>query len=251
MGVPTPPIIPVANIIANAPVAVDPITGAPIFPRLLGDMGDISTASWDPIFWFHHSNVERMFCTWQQNNPKPTDASLVAPSGALGKWVAYPWVSYNDFVRTPGMRAWTAGSSSGTLADWFPLEDVELIYKYDALSYKPSVELLRSFRSHRILTVSLKKVPLPSGKLVVTIDGVVVGSQPVFRNKNPSNCANCRAKQGHVVTVNVSHVPSITALPEGDVPRGIRVGVTFVGLAGGHTKLHDFVTGATLRTHAA
>ena len=34
-----------------------------------GDMGENNTAALDPIFFFHHANIDRMFWLWQQQNP--------------------------------------------------------------------------------------------------------------------------------------------------------------------------------------
>ena len=31
----------------------------------LGDMGSVGTAAWDPIFWSHHSNIDRLWYLWQ------------------------------------------------------------------------------------------------------------------------------------------------------------------------------------------
>ncbi len=33
-----------------------------------GDMGNISAAAFDPIFWSHHSNIDRLWYVWQNQN---------------------------------------------------------------------------------------------------------------------------------------------------------------------------------------
>ena len=30
-----------------------------------GDMGSLGTAAWDPIFWSHHCNIDRLWYLWQ------------------------------------------------------------------------------------------------------------------------------------------------------------------------------------------
>ncbi|KAF3916076.1 Tyrosinase [Orbilia brochopaga] len=35
----------------------------------LGHMADISMAAFDPIFWLHHTNIDRLFAIWQEINP--------------------------------------------------------------------------------------------------------------------------------------------------------------------------------------
>jgi len=37
-------------------------------PMPAGDMGYLENSSFDPIFWFHHANVDRIFASWEGNN---------------------------------------------------------------------------------------------------------------------------------------------------------------------------------------
>ena len=39
----------------------------------------LPTAAFDPIFWLHHCNVDRIFAMWQALNPNSYGASQVAP----------------------------------------------------------------------------------------------------------------------------------------------------------------------------
>jgi tyrosinase len=47
----------------------------------LGDMGNLGTAAWDPIFWSHHCNIDRLWYLWQMrqgmNNMPPNLLSMV------------------------------------------------------------------------------------------------------------------------------------------------------------------------------
>jgi len=47
---------------------LDNVHGA-IHGRISGDMGSVSTAGYDPIFYFHHCNVDRLGAIWQGKNP--------------------------------------------------------------------------------------------------------------------------------------------------------------------------------------
>lgn len=40
-----------------------------------GDMQSVPTASYDPIFYLHHANVDRMWARWQLDHPGPLPAS--------------------------------------------------------------------------------------------------------------------------------------------------------------------------------
>jgi hypothetical protein len=46
-----------------------------------GDMGDAGTSARDPIFWTHHSNLDRLWAKWQKDNPgaipRPWELSVV------------------------------------------------------------------------------------------------------------------------------------------------------------------------------
>ena len=43
--------------------------------RVGGDMGSVPTASYDPIFYLHHANVDRLWARWQASHPDPLPAS--------------------------------------------------------------------------------------------------------------------------------------------------------------------------------
>ncbi|EPS39478.1 hypothetical protein H072_6733 [Dactylellina haptotyla CBS 200.50] len=46
-----------------------------------GTMTDLSMASYDPIFWLHHTNVDRLFALWQGINPSTYDLSGTSSFG--------------------------------------------------------------------------------------------------------------------------------------------------------------------------
>lgn len=43
--------------------------------RTGGDMGSVATAAYDPIFYLHHANVDRLWADWQASHPGPLPAS--------------------------------------------------------------------------------------------------------------------------------------------------------------------------------
>ncbi|KAK6535582.1 hypothetical protein TWF694_002037 [Orbilia ellipsospora] len=48
-----------------------------------GHMADISLAAFDPIFWLHHTNIDRLFAMWQSVNPDAYDLSGTAGFGTF------------------------------------------------------------------------------------------------------------------------------------------------------------------------
>ncbi|MEM8641222.1 MAG: tyrosinase family protein [Cyanobacteria bacterium P01_G01_bin.54] len=65
-----------------------------------GDMGENNTAGMDPIFFFHHCNVDRMFWLWQKKNGK-TDKIYIIPK-------YYGTSSSDSQGPTPGIAPGTA-----------------------------------------------------------------------------------------------------------------------------------------------
>lgn len=43
--------------------------------RTGGDMANVPTAAFDPIFYLHHANVDRLWANWQQSHPGPLPSS--------------------------------------------------------------------------------------------------------------------------------------------------------------------------------
>jgi tyrosinase len=64
-----------------------------------GDMGENNTAGLDPIFFFHHCNIDRVFWLWQKRNGFEEDLEIIAQ---------YPGTNSND------MQGPTRGIAPGT-----------------------------------------------------------------------------------------------------------------------------------------
>ena len=47
--------------------------------KTAGHMYYLATAAFDPVFWLHHTNVDRLFAMWQTINPNSYGASQTAP----------------------------------------------------------------------------------------------------------------------------------------------------------------------------
>lgn len=89
--------------------------------RVGGDMSGIMTAAFDPIFYLHHANVDRLWAVWQADHPGPlpaTEAShdlapftkLYAPEyqeGVDTASTAGMGYAYRRFcIRLPRIRLW-------------------------------------------------------------------------------------------------------------------------------------------------
>ena len=97
--------------VESGPNAADfsPIPGAN------GDMGENDTAGLDPIFFFHHAHVDRMFWLWQQRHgstdsleviseyPNTNSVDLQGPTPGIlgGSWLTLE-TPLNPFKKTDG-----------------------------------------------------------------------------------------------------------------------------------------------------
>ncbi|HEY3835842.1 MAG TPA: tyrosinase family protein [Bryobacteraceae bacterium] len=91
-------------------------------PKLPGLMSDPDTAALDPIFWLHHSNIDRLWQVWNQNpatHVDPTDPN----------WLKGP--------ANTGERKFSMPMPDGSSWDYVPADMVDLKklgYTYDDLS---------------------------------------------------------------------------------------------------------------------
>jgi tyrosinase len=67
-----------------------------------GLMSDPGIAALDPIFYLHHSNIDRMWATWNVNNANPNDPNwLNGPAAAGGREFVMPMPDGSAWVYTP------------------------------------------------------------------------------------------------------------------------------------------------------
>ncbi|UKZ79931.1 hypothetical protein TrVFT333_007694 [Trichoderma virens FT-333] len=183
----------------------DPIIGAN------GDMGDNETASFDPIFYFHHCFIDYAFWVWQKFHEKTERGSLeVIPY--------YPGTIVPDNEASPFLPPGTKLSMDTSLypfrkpdETYYSSHDVtniaELGYDYEPgsleyVSRAPLGELPEI--SSRI--VKMKRVHNISraeylGSFVIRTfvgtseeDKVEIGHEPVLSRRNIAGCANCQNK---------------------------------------------------------
>lgn len=72
----------------------------------LGHMSAVSYSSFDPVFWLHHTNVDRLFALWEAVNP----ASFLAPAVDTTGTFTIP-IGTNDTVSSP-LTPFTVGDGT-------------------------------------------------------------------------------------------------------------------------------------------
>ncbi|KJK43389.1 tyrosinase family protein [Streptomyces sp. NPDC056254] len=152
-------------------------------------MGTQEVASYDPVFWFFHCNLDRLWLSWQTRVSATTLTGFRSTLGENTDWLTAPFNALPPF---------------GTTAD----QTVETEASYDRLELLSPVEgplenLTGSidaihpftFRSASPVSVRVKgihRLDIP-GSFVVTLlaDGEPVAKRFFFQPVNPPGCANC------------------------------------------------------------
>jgi len=87
-----------------------------------GDMGRVPDASFDPLFWFHHNNVERLYYSWQRQN---SDREPPTPDAPLAPFWPRDKIADN--------RPWTNDSGTFTTQkEWFYINTLDYEFSYYA-----------------------------------------------------------------------------------------------------------------------
>src|SRR5205814_426321 len=105
----------------------DPSLGNPPKP----DMGVLSTAAQDPVFFSHHSNIDRLWDVWvRKGNQQPVASS----------WRDQKFYFYDDKTQWVSM----------TVEDTLNLEDVR--YRYDGSAVGPLATMMKTDSKETTLT---------------------------------------------------------------------------------------------------
>lgn len=65
----------------------------------IGSIADLSTSPNDPLFFLHHSNVDRWFAKWQANNPEVSYPIHEPIKGNVGQTNDYPMLPFGRPIR--------------------------------------------------------------------------------------------------------------------------------------------------------
>ncbi|MEO6719019.1 MAG: tyrosinase family protein [Ferruginibacter sp.] len=172
-----------------------------------GDMGENDTAALDPIFYFHHCNVDRVFWLWQKKNgfvdyldvieyypgTNSSDNQGSTPGIAPNTWLSLE-SPLNPFKKIVDGR-----ESAYTSLDCINIEDqLGLTYSKGSLE-----EMTKEFaeveeNDHKLLRVSrINKATMKGSFIIaafVNVDGkdICLGYKSVLSRWSVTNCANCQ-----------------------------------------------------------
>jgi hypothetical protein len=173
-----------------------------------GTMPKQEIAAFDPIFWFFHSNWERLWWEWQQIMQAATlwtfRSTIVSPSetgATLGNAVRFlrlpPFNVINPWTDTPAETTIDIAATDTSYARPHAAAD-----RPDANQpIRPAFGNFAAARRMRVqadplVSVRLKglnRLVIPgSFEAVLKADGEPVGRRSFFQPTNPNRCDNCR-----------------------------------------------------------
>jgi tyrosinase len=171
-----------------------------------GDMGENDTAGLDPIFYFHHAHIDRLFWLWQKNSGQTDSLEIIAgypgtnSSDNQGSTPGIPpntWLDL-DTPLNPFMITEEGATRAFTSRDCINIER-QLGYTYSPGSLEqPSLLEPVGGLSRRVLHVSgVNRAPIKGSFVVAayaTIDGAkyLLGLNPVLSRWAVAGCANCQ-----------------------------------------------------------
>ena len=192
-------------------------------PGANGDMGENDTAALDPIFFFHHCFVDKMFWQWQQTHNSTDALDIIAGypgTNSVDAQGPTPGVAPNSWLsldsRLDPFTLVEDGQERGyTSRDLLNIE-TQLGYTYNEERDGSAVgaDAQRNARSSKIAVISgVNRAPIRGSFLISlfrTVDGKHehLGSEAVFSRWHVKYCANC---QTHL------EVRSFVELPDDDI----------------------------------
>lgn len=194
-----------------------------------GDMGENNTAAMDPIFFFHHTNVDRMFWLWQKKNGHTDEIDIIS---------GYPGTTATDSQGpTPGvppnasldldspLHPFKKTDKNGLEVPYTSREcvniETKLNYTYsvgsfdgdDGAAEEWGEEYDERFSSKKLVVTGIDRA-LFQGSIILkayaeTMDEVYyLGHYSVLSRRNVIKCANCLTHLEVQAYFPLSNVPA-------------------------------------------
>ncbi|HEX7278303.1 MAG TPA: tyrosinase family protein [Solirubrobacterales bacterium] len=180
-----------------------------VIPGANGDMGENDTAGLDPIFYFHHCFIDRVFWLWQQRNgaieelpitdrypgTNSADSQGATPGVPLNSWLSmdtplepFAWMQEGDMREITGRDVFDIENQLGYQYGPGSLEDLE-----DA----PEQLAAANGSEPKLHVTGVDRGSIRGSFLIVAsaeVDGEtqVIGSEAVLSRWHVGGCANCQ-----------------------------------------------------------
>jgi len=218
-----------------------------------GDMGENDTAALDPIFYFHHCNIDRVFWLWQKKwrqtktleiipeypGTNSSDNQGSTPGIAPNTWLGL------DTPLNPFTRRGDGKETVYTSRDCIDIEG-QLGYSYTdgSLQEAPPLTAVAPARSRRVLHVSgINRAPIKGSFIVAAYARIggktyLIGINSVLSRWAVAGCANC---QTHL---DVKSAFALRHLSDASVA-GAEFGVAVITKTARHSALASNADAAT------
>jgi tyrosinase len=165
----------------------------------IGDwMSQQEIAAFDPVFWFFHCNLDRLWLSWQHNAGAETLIGFKSTLGTDTAWLAPLGNSLPPFsppALTPAI------TTDETIAFGISYDDLELagVEELAMENTTGSIDAARSFsiRSSTPVSVRVKDIDrlrIPgSFDVHLLADGEVIAKRSLFQPTSPRECETCRS----------------------------------------------------------
>ena len=174
-----------------------------------GDMGENDTAGLDPIFYFHHCNVDRMFWLWQKKH-KATDRLEIIPEypgtntvdnqGPTPGFAPNSWLTLESPL-APFKHGVNNDGAVYTSLDCINIEK-QMGYTYGPGSMDESDKTMlkqakKNYDTKVIKVSGINKAPIRGSFMIsayITVGGekLHLGTEAVLSRWNSQYCANCQ-----------------------------------------------------------
>jgi len=171
-------------------------------------------AAYDPIFWFFHCNLDRLWWKWQQGLSATTLNGFLSTVTGSTDWLRNsPFNSLPPFMETADQ---SIDLSAHDVDYEHPVGEITLDLQPQSFGSLPARELkgLHPADKASVLIKGINRLNIP-GSFVVHLQsaGESIASQAFFQSRNPRACGAC-VKQG---TVDVDLAVGIDQLRQGDL----------------------------------
>jgi tyrosinase len=172
-----------------------------------GDMGENDTAAFDPIFYFHHCFVDRVFWLWQKRHgftdrleiideypgTNSVDSQTPAPGVAPNSWLTLS-SPLNPFTKTVNGKELPANS-----LDCVNIEtQLGFTYGPGSLEEEPESLVAALAAPRKVVTVrGINRAPLRGSFMVSAFADIggertYLGTEAILSRWNVQGCANCQ-----------------------------------------------------------
>ncbi|MEA2139686.1 MAG: tyrosinase [Solirubrobacteraceae bacterium] len=165
----------------------------------IGDwMANQDIAAFDPVFWFYHCNLDRLWLQWQRNAGAETLIGFKSTLGANTAWLSPPINGLSPFS-PPALTPATTTDETIEFGISYDDQDLESVEELALENTTGSIDAARSFSIKSTTPVSVRvknidRLNIPgSFDVHLLADGKVIAKRALFQPTSPRDCETCKS----------------------------------------------------------